>query len=173
MNVSRFHEASHRAELALAHRDFAKATREYNEAATYLGEHGPWYVRETVAAGLGLCALESGDLAEARRRELEVPEARERWYFDPSIVLAFRVRLLERRGRHQEALDLLDRSAADLEHRVVLAWFKIRAMQIRLMIKRRIGSPQELAREARDRAEQLRLLHRAREFDELLRAVSC
>jgi predicted ATPase len=170
MNMSRFHEACHRAELALAHRDFAKATREYDEAATYLGEHGPWYVRETVAAGLGLCALESGDLAAARRRELEIPESRDRWYFDPSIVLAFRVRLLDRRGRYYEALELLDRSAADIEHRLVLAWFKVRAMQVRLMIKRRIGDHAKLAREARARAEKLLLPHRAREFDELFEA---
>mgnify|MGYP001248738726 CR=1 FL=1 len=172
MDISRFNQTNNRAELALAQHDYVKAADAFTEAATYLGPTTPSYMQELVNAGLGLCALETGDLAESRRREQELSKTASHWHFDPTTILAFQTRLLDRRGRHREALDLLESSALDLEHRLVLAWLKVRALSVRLMIRRKVVGARKLALDARARAEELCLDHRVREFTELLAAAT-
>ena len=172
MAISRFNQTNNRAELALAQHDYGKAAEAFTEAATYLGLTTPSYMQDLVTAGLGLCALETGDLAEARRREVDLSEAPPSWHFDPTTILAFRSRLLDRRGRHHDALLLLQSSASDLEHRLVLAWLKVRALEVRLMIRRRVGGARQIALDAKGRAEDLHLSHRVREFTELLASTT-
>lgn len=172
MDLNRSIQGNNRAELALAQHDYGKAAEAFTEAATYLGLTTPSYMQDLVTAGLGLCALETGDLAEARRREVDLSEAPPSWHFDPTTILAFRSRLLDRRGRHHDALQLLQSSASDLEHRLVLAWLKVRALEVRLMIKRRVVGARQIALDARGRAEELGLNHRVREFTELLASTT-
>jgi DNA-binding SARP family transcriptional activator len=171
MDISRFNQTNNRAELALAHDDYAGAARLFAEAATYLGPNTPSYMQDLVAAGLGLCSLESGDLGDARRREQDLHDSPDSWHFDPITILTFRVRLLDRRGRHREALELLESSACDLEHRLVLAWFKVRALQVRLMMKRGVPGARAIAHAALMRAESLCLAQRAEEFTTMLRML--
>ena len=63
-------------------------------------------------------------------------------------------------------------SAWDLEHRLVLAWLKVRALEVRLMIKRRVVGARQIALDARGRAGKLGLNHRVREFTELLASTT-
>jgi predicted ATPase/DNA-binding SARP family transcriptional activator len=172
LDFGRFNEANNRAEIALAHENFDGAARAFGEAATYLGPTTPSYAPHLISAGLGLCALEMGDLAEARRREHELPETPESWHFDPSILLAFKTRLLDRRGRHKEALELLEITVQDLDNRLVLACLKTRALQVRLMLKRGIPGAYEIALSAKREAEKLCLKHRIREFEGLMTQLS-
>jgi hypothetical protein len=172
MDLNRFNQANNRAELLLAQQDFRGAELSYTEASTYLGLTTPSYAQDLIAAGLGICALETGDLGEARRCEEELHDRPPSWYFDPTVILAFQVRLLDRRARTTEALDLLESSADNLRGRLDLAWLKARALQVRLMIRRRIGGATDVAQEAKERAEALCLTHRTAEFDELLKSLS-
>jgi len=172
MDLNRFNQANNRAELLLAQHDFHGAERSYREASTYLGLTTPSYAQDLITAGLGICALETGDLSEARRREEELNERPQRWHFDPTTILAFQVRLLDRRGRTPEAVDLLKTSADDLQGRLDLAWLKAQAILIRLMIRRKMGGAIYIAKEAKQRAEALSLNYRASEFDALLDALT-
>jgi len=89
-------------------------------------------VSQLVAAGIGLCALELGDLAEAKRRESEVSTLPRDWRADPYILLLFATRLLERRGRHAEAYQLARTTAEHLRWRFPPAWLKVLPLQARL-----------------------------------------
>jgi hypothetical protein len=171
MDLNRFNQANNRAELLLAQHDFHGAEQSYREASTYLGLTTPSYAQDLITAGLGICALETGDLSEARRREEELSERPSSWYFDPTTVVAFQVRLLDRRGRTPEAVDLLETSSDDLRGRLDLAWLKVRSLLIRLLIRRGMGGATYIAQEAKKRAEALCLTHRAREFDALLESL--
>jgi DNA-binding SARP family transcriptional activator len=171
MDLNRFNQANNRAELLLAQHDFHGAEQSYKEASTYLGLTTPSYAQDLITAGLGICAIETGDLGEARRREEELSERPRSWYFDPTTILAFRVRLLDRRGRTSDALELLEASADDLRGRLDLAWLKARAILVRLMIRRKLGGATSIAQEAKERAEALCLTYRAKEFSALLDAL--
>jgi hypothetical protein len=75
---------------------------------------------------------------------------------------------MERRQDLRGAVDLLDAAASDLENRLVLAWLKVRALQVRLLRKAGSMHTQELATEALNLATQLQLAHRVDEFSGLL-----
>jgi DNA-binding SARP family transcriptional activator len=169
MDLNRFIQANNKAELLLAQNHFAGAKQSYAEAASYAGVTTPSYLMDLVHAGIGLCALETGNMSEARRREEEIHAPPDRWHFDPTTILAFRSRLLERRQNSKGAIDLLDAAADNLADRLVLAWLKVRALQVRAL--RKVGSvrAQALAAEALSLATQLRLAHRIDEFATLLR----
>jgi hypothetical protein len=87
------------------------------------------------------------------------------------MILAFRSRLLDRRRETERALDLLEAAAGDVEHRLVLAWFKLCALQVRLLKKVESPRAATLARDCLRRAERLNLVHREREFRALLESV--
>ena len=168
MDLNRFIQANNKAELALAQYDFSRAEQAYAEAASYAGVTTPAYMMDLVHAGIGLCALETGNMTEARRREQEIRSPPASWHFDPTTILAFRSRLMERRQDLRGAVDLLDAAASDLENRLVLAWLKVRALQVRLLRKAGSMHTQELATEALNLATQLQLAHRVDEFSGLL-----
>ena len=92
-----------RAELALARQDFLEAEVQFRQAGLSVGPTAPSHAHVLVSAGLGLCALELGDLAEARRREASLPDAPDMWAYDPALIVSFRCRMLERRGGRAEA----------------------------------------------------------------------
>lgn len=169
MDLNRAIQANNRAELALARGDYQTAARDYSEASTFFGVTTPAYMKDLVNAGLGYCALEEGNLSEARRKEQELHEPPRSWYFDPTTILAFRARLLERRGRHEDAVALLDSNATNLEGRLVLAWLKLRSLQVRLMIRRHtdVADARKIAAQAGSVANELRLELRSLEFLEL------
>ena len=168
MDLSRFNQANNRAELALACGEIDEAAHAFVEAATFLGSTMPRYTEDVVNAGLGYCSLEAGDLSEARQREAELNPAPALWYFDPTTILTFRSRLLERRGQRGEALQLLEDAAANLKDRLVLAWLKVRLLQAGLMVKDGRADVRTVATEALRRAHDLNLIRRARDFERIL-----
>jgi ATP/maltotriose-dependent transcriptional regulator MalT len=171
MDINRFIQANNRAELALSRCDYPAAAHAFASAASYLGPTTPTYMQDLVNAGLGYCALETGDLAEARRREQRLPAPPRSWYFDPTTIVAFRARLLERRGKHGDAVQVLADAGDQLKGRLVLAWLKIALLQVRLMAKQDRREAKELAERTGREARSLRLEYRAREFEALVKRV--
>ncbi|MDA1102108.1 MAG: AAA family ATPase [Gemmatimonadetes bacterium] len=167
MTFPRINLACNLGELALARGDFGAAAVAFEEAGSHLGPTIPKYTGDFVNAGLGLCALEAGALTEARRREESLGPPPALWHYDPTVILAFRARLLERRGARDEAVHLLTEALEDLEGRLVMAWIKVRALQVRLMIRARLPGCRALAEEAHAIARNLGLHHRAEEFAHL------
>jgi len=167
MDLNRCIQANNRAELALAKSDYEEAHAAYTEASSYLGRTTPPYMTDLVHAGIGLCSLETGNLGEAYRRERALRAPPPRWHCDPTTILAFRTRLLECRRDRRGAIAFLEEAAGDLEGRLVLAWLKIRGLQVRFLLKERSSHAYVLALDCRRVAEDLRLVHRAREFARL------
>jgi hypothetical protein len=167
MHINRFIQANNEAELAMARQDYEAATRSFSRAASFLGLTTPRYMQDLVNAGLGHCALECGNLAEAREREALLHPPPQTWYFDPTTILAFQARLMERRGRTADAIGLLEQHAADLEDRLTLAWMKVMFIQVRLTASRSASRARSLARLMAGRARELNLVRRAEQFDAL------
>jgi len=127
-------------ELALFNQDLLSAREYFQRAEQAVGCAAmPSDVSQLVAAGIGLCALELGDLGEAKRRESEISTLPRDWRADPYILLLFATRLLERRGRHHEAYRLVRTTADHLRTRFPPAWLKVLPIQARL--GRRLEAP--------------------------------
>jgi tetratricopeptide (TPR) repeat protein len=135
LDVPRLNHTINHAELALARRDFELAERCYRSAEALVLHNGPAFVHDAVGAGLGICALETGNLSEARRREQDLGQPVRPWFYDPTTILSFRARLMELRGDRPAAIALLVAHAADLEGRLVFAWLKIIALLSRMQLK--------------------------------------
>jgi DNA-binding SARP family transcriptional activator/tetratricopeptide (TPR) repeat protein len=125
MGRDRFNHANNRAELGLARSDYEDAERWFREANREVGASTPEYAEDIINAGLGLCALESGALGVARQCEEAGVVLPTLLTFDPSTIVTFKVRLLERRDQIAEAIDLLDTVSDRLRGRLDLAWLKL------------------------------------------------
>jgi len=168
MDLHRFIRANNQAELALAVGDLDAAKLAFTEAGTFLGPTSPSYMRDLVNAGLGYCALESGDVGEARRREAALGASPTSWYYDPTTLLTFQARLLERRGKWQEAVAIVRAAATDLEARIVLAWYKLRLLEVRMLVKYGHPDAKRLAEEGERKALEAGLKRRAKDFAALV-----
>ena len=155
-------------ELAIHQRDYDGAEAVLHRADDLLSPLMPSYMGDLVRAGLGLCALETGRLSEARRREEELSDPPSVWYFDPTLIVWFRARLLERRGRLEEAAHLLREQSEDLEGRLVPAWLKIRLLEVQIAEKAGLADARHRATEAMSVAESLHLAVRASQFADAL-----
>ena len=164
MDINRFIQANNEAELLLSQNEFAMAAAAFTKAAKYLGPTTPTYMQDLVHAGLGHCALETGDLEEARRRETLLQPDPESWYFDPTTIIYFRARMLERRGKREDAIRLLESTAKKLEGRLPTAWLKAVLLRTRLLAKSSPNRARSLALRMSGEAEELQFVHRAREF---------
>ena len=153
----------------MAHGEFREAQTHYARAAAYVGPTMPRYTAALLNAGKGYCALQLGDLSEARRCEKLLGPLPDEWYFDPTAILQFKTAMLSKRRDLAGANELLDRAAESLEERLVLAWFKIRMLQVRTLTR---AGEKNLARDialaCRERAQRLGLLHRQASFDGFL-----
>ncbi|MEX0837282.1 MAG: AAA family ATPase [Gemmatimonadota bacterium] len=171
MTFSRINLACNRGELALARGQYHAARELFSRADGHLGGSVPSYTKDFVNAGVGLAALEVGDLGEAREREQRLGSlVTSDLYYDPTTILQFRSRYLERKGDADAAMELLDLVAKDLESRLVLAWLKTRLLQVRLLLRRGEKRPaRDLAEEARSVAVRLGMEPRVREIERLAR----
>ncbi|MGD2124279.1 MAG: AAA family ATPase, partial [Gemmatimonadota bacterium] len=122
-------------ELGLSTHNLCNAEESYQRAARLLRPSSPEAFHTIINAGLGLCALRSGNLAEARRREEHLPDFPDRWRFDPSTVVFFKASMLRRRGDHPTADRLLAEVAEDVKTRLVTAWIKLTLERARRMPK--------------------------------------
>lgn len=130
----------------------------------------PQDIRSLVNGAIGLCCIESGDLTEARVREAAIGPLPQPWHYDPTMLLAFMVRLLERRGKLRDALDLLRPQAIALRPRLPLAWLKLLAIEAR--VAKRIGDPvwKERLQEGIAFAQEQKLAERAHALTVLTRS---
>ena len=87
--------------------------------------------RWILEAGLGLCALNVGRLAEAERRRERLPTLPSNWSRDPTIVGMFLAALKRIRGQPEEAADLLAGLAAAVIDRFPVHSLRLKAEEIR------------------------------------------
>lgn len=170
MTFPRINLAINRGELSIARNQYEKASQYFASA----GEHGglaiPKYTTRMVTAGLGICALQMGRMAEARRLYEALPETPSTWYYDPTPLLLFQSLYLERRGDAPTAIATLEVAQSNLQGRLVAAWIKTQLSLVRLL--RKVGDPRAKNEAWRGLQETRRLsmVTREREFQLLLEA---
>lgn len=135
MDLDRFNHANNRAELALARSQYDDAIEWFTKAEKLIGSATPAYAQDLVRSGLGFCALEIGSLKLARQMEEAVTSTEGPWTFDPTTILAFRTRLLERRGQVPDAITSLAKASAHLHGRLDLAWLRLGVFRLRKLRK--------------------------------------
>ncbi len=152
-------------ELALERAAYEDAQEHFGQALTLLRPGFPPWHSAVVHAGAGMAALELGAIAEARHHELEMPADPPSWYLDPTLVLTFRARLLDRRKRAAAAVSLLRTHGDSLAARFPVALVRTEILASRL--SRRAGLAPDVAAKARaiEIAQRLRLDVRAKQLD--------
>jgi DNA-binding SARP family transcriptional activator len=154
-------------ELRVAQRRFAEAEEVFQKARAIWRPGMPLYLRGVVDAGIGLCALESGRVREAQQVAEALPEPPTSWFFDPSVLIVFQTRLLDRLGRTEEGLRLVSVACEDLRDRFVTAWVKLRLEHHRVAARRGLAIGDEV-RATLGVAGELGLDVREREIGEIL-----
>jgi DNA-binding SARP family transcriptional activator/tetratricopeptide (TPR) repeat protein len=101
----------------------------------------PVYLTTLIAAGVGLCSLELGDLRVARERDGIIGPSLSPFYYDPTTIFDFRARLLLRRGRGADVLDDVEVAATTLRSRLPLVWMKLTELSGRIRSRMRMGPP--------------------------------
>ena len=172
MTFLRVNLACNRGELGLRRGDYEGAKQWFESAAVFQGAASPKYSSDAANAGIGLCALQIGDLAEARRRELALNPAPTIWYYDPTVTASFVAKLMERRGHRRAAIELLDQTIDDVEGRLVPAWLKLKLIQAELLAKERSPRGPQVVLEALEVARDLQLSVRVKEFTRILERVT-
>lgn len=168
MTFPRINLAINRGELALARGEYHKASEHFAGAGRHDGLTIPKYTERMVTAGLGICALEMGRMAEARRLYEELPEAPSIWYYDPTPLLQFQSRYLERRGDLLGAISALEVAQVDLQGRLVAAWIKTQVSLVHLLRKANDPRAGNEALRGVEVTGQLSMKAREREFALLL-----
>lgn len=168
MTFARANLACNQGTLAILQGRIDVAAGHFERARELHGPKVPQYVSDAVNAGLGICALERGSIAEARRREAQLRSEPSVWYYDPSLTAEFRARLLARTGRYREAIELLGQSALMMEGQFIPAWLKLTLSQARLMARVQHPGLPALASKGRRVASECCMALRAREFDQLV-----
>jgi len=168
MTFARANLACNRGTLEILRGYPDRAAAHFELARAFKGPEVPRYVSDAVNAGLGICALEKGSMSEALRRESALRSEPAIWYYDPSLTMEFRSRLLSRRGESAAAIELLEQTAKAVEGRFVAAWLKLILSQATLMA--RAGHPElaAVASKGASVATECRMMLRARAFERLL-----
>lgn len=168
MTFARINLAFNRGELSVAREEYHSAAIEFESVTEHLGGTIPQYTKQLMNAGLGLCSLQTGSIIEARRREQALVSDPPVWYYDPSIILTFRSKLLERRQEYAAAIRILEKALSNLEGRLVAAWLKAQLLLARLTSKIRHPEAPAHARKGVRIATELQLWERRRDFAALL-----
>lgn len=171
MTFARANSACNQGTLAIAKGVYDEAARHFERAASFRGPEAPRYVYDAVHSGLGLCALETGAISEALRREAALRDQPQTWYYDPSLTMEFRARLLSRRGEHDQAIQLLEETALAVEGRLVSAWIKLKLSQSILMARVKHPRLAQVARSALRVSTECGMTLRTRHFEEILTSV--
>jgi tetratricopeptide (TPR) repeat protein len=120
-----------RAEIALATGLFDRALMLYKRAAALMDEGTRAHVRDIIQSGLGLAALETGDLTLARA-SLDRLHTWPLYFFDPLMLLTFRARMSCHSGATSLGLDQLHGEVAALEDRFPALWIRGQIVSARL-----------------------------------------
>jgi hypothetical protein len=154
-------------ELGIVSHDFGAARAAFESADKLITATSPHFFSTLATAGLGLCALHSGNLGEARKLELDLPEFPDFWNYDPSLVATFKARMLVKRRDPGKATGLLDRVRESVRHRSVLAWIKLTLEEARLLRGSQPDKAGTLCQQGMSLAEELGLSNRVAEFARL------
>jgi tetratricopeptide (TPR) repeat protein len=155
-------------ELSLKCMDLGTAEERFGEAERLLRPSSPAAFSTIVNAGLGLCALKSGDLSEARKREADLPSLPDYWTFDPSVIVDFKASMFRRRGDVQNAIDLLAEVAENVKGRLTTVWIKLMIERARLLRTHRPSTAKDVLEEVNAVVVDLGLFGRARTIQRLL-----
>jgi DNA-binding SARP family transcriptional activator/predicted negative regulator of RcsB-dependent stress response len=166
--LARVVQLTNLAELVLRKGDFLTAARLFTNAEMMLIPTTPEDVHQIVNAGLGIAALETGDLSEARRRWTRSSPSPAVWHYDRSPAVIFRARMMERQGHARECLRDLARLSDGLKGRFTFGWFKLLALEARMARRTGVPTPVDRLLEAIQAAQALCLDWWVREFQELL-----
>ena len=158
-----------RGELSLASHDLVAAGQHYSRAQSCLSASSPESSRTIINAGLGLCALRRGDLAEARQREADLHPIPRPWTFDPFVVVSFKASMLNKRGDWESANRLLAEVAKDVRPRLVTAWIKLSIVRAQMWKKMDPGKAKQIAERTLSVAAELGMSERV---TQLLRLIS-
>ncbi|MFG0312933.1 MAG: hypothetical protein ACF8LL_01925 [Phycisphaerales bacterium] len=154
-------------ECALRSGDDTRALGAFQAAEKQLSAGSRDHLRDVTMAGLGLTAIRTGDLEEARRASLALREW-PTWYFDPTLIVEFRLEWLRRVGRASEGLGYLEEVCGTLRGRYLGAWLRMEVLRGR--VARRSGTTldREVVKDAISAALDLNLSNRAAELERLL-----
>lgn len=156
-------------ELGLVSHDLELAKASYERAERQISETSPYFFQALATAGLGLRALQDGDLGEARKREIDLPEFPVFWTYDPTISAIFKARMLVKKRDPVGAISLLDGIRGSVKSRMVTAWLRLTLEQARIQNKVDPGESYLLAEAGLEVAKGLGLKVRMREFSRLAR----
>lgn len=125
------------------------AEEHFHEAAGFLTPGTPDFYRDLLNAGLGLCALYKGNLADANSKERNLHLRETEWNFNPALLILFKEKMLMRRGRWLEAVALLQNQASVLGNRfpVISLQLKIRLTMLLERLDKEAGLKAELEEE--------------------------
>jgi hypothetical protein len=104
----------------------------------------PRYHRRMTQAGMGICHLRLGRMAEAKKQEELVLPLPQTWTADPTWVVRFVSELNRIRGRSTMALEIVQRAASDVKKRFPVHWIDLVIIESEL--RRKVGLRPELAR---------------------------
>ena len=122
-------------ELALAEGDLIAAADHFASAQQRWTPGMGRYLGLVSNAGLGLTALHSGNLSQARFMEDTLPELPDEWSADPSMIVFFRAKLFERRGHYEDGADLLSGTARLIETSQPANWIKLKGEEARMRVR--------------------------------------
>ncbi len=162
------HLLLNRAELEYLLGEVSESHQSYLEAESMLPNPEPPSYRATISAGLGLCALHMGKIAEARRRETEIPDLNQAWTFDPSVIARFRSEILRMRGDIHAAEGTLADIAQEIEGRFTTGWLKLMLERASILSRRYPSKAKEVSRLGLKKSRELGLEVREREFSGFL-----
>lgn len=150
--------------IAESHFYFAKAEEEFGHAL-------PGYYAQLIQSGLGLCELYNGNLSAASKIEQGLNIKEIDWNYDPSLYVTFKRHMLAKRGKHVEAIELIERYISALQYR-----FPIQALRLKIDLARLISTSMDdadrvrsLVKDVVEVATQRRLKILAEEAERVLR----
>lgn len=159
--------ACNRGELAIERSDYDAALRHYQAAEATIQDTSPPWHAAVASAGIGLAALQTGFISEARRREADLPSDPPEWYFDPVLILMFKARLLEKRRRPSDAVAFLRAQGGFLTGRFPMPLVRTEILASRISRQARLHPDQEAHQRAAIIARELHLETRLKELQGL------
>ncbi len=156
---------------AVRSKDFGSALSYFNRCEAYLNGQVHREIQSQVAAGRGMCAMESGDMSLAANYYdlIEIPPD---WYFDPTLILGFRMLLEARRGRFREALIACAGELPRIRARFPVYWVDLLARHSELARRK---APDHIRRreleEALAKVESLSLQRQSRRLQLILQEI--
>jgi tetratricopeptide (TPR) repeat protein len=158
-------------ELYLVSGDPDRARDSYKKARSLITRASPHYFSALATAGMGLCDLTVGNLARARKAEMEMPALPEFWTFDPFIMASFKAKMFLKRQDPTRAFSLLGSIRIAIKDRLVPAWLRLTHEEARLQKTRDAHAALQVAQEGSKTAVSLNLTEQMRRFEREIESI--